>query len=104
MTLRAIFGTLILFLLFVIYSLHTSATPKRKAPMYKIFLAPKPSPYEGLEITSAKGNKDGTVTFTLLVCGSTIYLTMDEQSMREQDPEIERVAQKAVDEACGKGK
>lgn len=99
-SLRVIFAIMILYVLFLIYSLHSFATLKS---IVKVNVTPRPvgqARTTEREVISAYDNSDGTVTINIMACGSLLEVIADREAVLKKDPMVIRVAQNAIEKAC----
>lgn len=118
-SLRMIFAVVVLYVLFVIYSVHSNAAAlnafqdfrlgnqgfvaKTNSPKFTIKVTP-PGPgaakSKESDVLGAYQNNDGTVTTAITACGSFIEVIADMATVQKQDPKVLDAANAAVKKAC----
>ncbi len=100
MSLRAVIGIIIFYVLFVIWSLHTAHAVQTD---FKVRVTPRTkhqAKTNEVMVMSATTNKDGTYSIYISACGTMIEVITKRELVEREDPRLENAAMTAVRTAC----
>ncbi len=97
MSLKGWFVALVIFALFIIFSVHSEAGQIHVSISPPIKTNPKTNE---IEVVSIHDNQDGAITIYVSACGSIIELTTDKKTIKNDDAKIQEAFGLAVDKAC----